>query len=220
LSVASDSIVVRQDDGQVITYNLKKYARSNQSTCIDQRPTVIKGQRVEKDAILADSSSTEDGRLALGQNVLVAFMSWEGGNYEDAILLSDQLVRDDRFTSIHIEKHEIAARDTKLGPEEITREIPNVSDDALRDLDEEGIVRIGAEVGPLDILVGKITPKGEKELTPEEKLLRAIFGEKLRDVKIPACVCLMVRMVRWSKSKSLTAKNTAIYPLVLNALCA
>ncbi len=183
LSVTGDRIVVGQDDGQVVTYNLKKYARSNQSTCIDQRPNVIKGQRVEKDTILADSSSTEGGRLALGQNVLVAFMSWEGGNYEDAILLSEQLVRDDRFTSIHIEKHEIAARDTKLGPEEITREIPNVSDDALRDLDEEGIVRIGAEVGPLDILVGKITPKGEKELTPEEKLLRAIFGEKLRDVK-------------------------------------
>ena len=144
---------------------------------------VFKGQRVKTGDVLADSSSTEGGRLALGQNVLVAFMSWEGGNYEDAILLSEQLVRDDRFTSVHVEKHEIAARDTKLGPEEVTREIPNVSDDALRDLDEEGIVRIGAEVGPLDILVGKITPKGEKELTPEEKLLRAIFGEKLRDVK-------------------------------------
>ncbi|HOU14011.1 MAG TPA: DNA-directed RNA polymerase subunit beta [Anaerolineae bacterium] len=183
LSVTGDRIVVGQDDGEVVTYNLKKYARSNQSTCIDQRPNVTKGQRVTKGAILADSSSTQDGKLALGQNVLVAFMSWEGGNYEDAILLGSQLVQDDRFTSVHIEKYEVAARDTKLGPEEVTREIPNVSDDALRDLDEEGIVRVGAEVGPLDILVGKITPKGEKELTPEEKLLRAIFGEKLRDVK-------------------------------------
>lgn len=183
MSVSGDQVITSQDDGQVITYKLKKYTRSNQSTCIDQRPTVMKGQRVVKGDVLADSSSTDFGRLALGQNVIVAFMSWEGGNYEDAILLSEQLVRDDRFTSVHIEKYELSARDTKLGPEEVTREIPNVSDDALRDLDEEGIIRIGAEVGPLDILVGKITPKGEKELTPEEKLLRAIFGEKLRDVK-------------------------------------
>ncbi len=183
VSVTGDRVVVSQDDGEVMTYNVRKYMRSNQSTCIDQRPIVVKGQRVEKGTVLADSSSTEGGQLALGQNVLVAFMSWEGGNYEDAILLSEHLVREDRFTSVHIDKHELAARDTKLGPEEVTREIPNVSDDALRDLDEEGIVRIGAEVNPLDILVGKITPKGEKELTPEEKLLRAIFGEKLRDVK-------------------------------------
>lgn len=183
LNVSGNRVVVGQDDGEVVSYTLKKYTRSNQSTCVDQRPTVVKGQRVVKGDILADSSSTEEGNLALGQNVMVAFMSWEGGNYEDAILLSEQLVRDDRFTSIHVEKHEVSARDTKLGPEEITREIPNVSDDALRDLDEDGVVRIGAEVGPLDILVGKITPKGEKELTPEEKLLRAIFGEKLRDVK-------------------------------------
>ncbi len=183
LSVTSDHIVVAQDDGEIVSYDLKKYTRSNQSTCVDQKPVVTKGQRVSAGDVLADSSSTEGGDLALGQNVLVAFMSWEGGNYEDAILLSENLVRDDRFTSIHIEKHELAARDTKLGPEEVTREIPNVSDDALRDLDEEGVIRIGAEVGPLDILVGKITPKGEKELTPEEKLLRAIFGEKLRDVK-------------------------------------
>ncbi len=183
LSVTGDHIVVGQDDGEIVRHNLKKYSRSNQSTCVDQRPVVFKGQRVKAGDVLADSSSTEGGQLALGQNVLVAFMSWEGGNYEDAILLSEQLVRDDRFTSVHIEKLESSARDTKLGPEEITREIPNVSDDALRDLDEDGIVRIGAEVGPLDILVGKITPKGEKELTPEEKLLRAIFGEKLRDVK-------------------------------------
>jgi DNA-directed RNA polymerase subunit beta len=182
-SVTGERVIVTQDDGEVETYELKKYTRSNQSTCVDQRPTVRKGQRVKAGDVLADSSSTENGRLALGQNVLVAFMSWEGGNYEDAILLSEELVRDDRFTSVHIDKHELAARDTKLGPEEVTREIPNVSEDVLRDLDEEGVVRIGAEVGPLDILVGKITPKGEKELTPEEKLLRAIFGEKLRDVK-------------------------------------
>ncbi len=183
LHVTGDSIIVAQDDGETVRYPLQKYSRSNQSTCIDQRPTVLKGQRVQAGDILADSSSTEDGMLALGQNVLVAFMSWEGGNFEDAILLSDDLVRRERFASIHIEKYELSARDTKLGPEEVTREIPNVSEEALRDLDEEGVVRVGAEVGPLDILVGKITPKGEKELTPEEKLLRAIFGEKLRDVK-------------------------------------
>ena len=182
-NVVGNRIVVRQDDGEQVIYDLLKYSRSNQSTCVDQRPIVVKGQRVKKGDVLADSSSTEGGKLALGQNVLVAFMSWEGGNYEDAILLSEQLVRDDRFTSVYLEKHELAARDTKLGPEEVTREIPNVSDDALRNLDDEGIVYVGAEVGPLDILVGKITPKGEKELTPEEKLLRAIFGEKLRDVK-------------------------------------
>ena len=183
LSASGDHVVVLQDDGETATYTLQKYSRSNQSTCIDQRLAVVKGQRVEAGGVLADSSSTEAGQLALGQNVLVAFMSWEGGNFEDAILLSEDLVRKDQFTSVHVEKHELAARDTKLGPEEVTREIPNVSEEALRDLDEEGIVRIGAEVGPLDVLVGKITPKGEKELTPEEKLLRAIFGEKLRDVK-------------------------------------
>jgi DNA-directed RNA polymerase subunit beta len=183
IGVTGDSVTVMQDDGQTVTYNLQKYARSNQSTCIDQRPSVAKGERVEAGDVLADSSSTVSGLLALGQNVLVAFMSWEGGNFEDAILLSHDLVRRDYFTSVHVEKHELSARDTKLGPEEVTREIPNVAEEALRDLDEEGIVRVGAEVGPLDILVGKITPKGEKELTPEEKLLRAIFGEKLRDVK-------------------------------------
>jgi len=183
ISVTGDRIVVLEDDGEPVTYRLTKYARSNQNTCVDQRPTVVKGQYVQAGDILADSSSTDGGRLALGQNVLVAFMSWEGGNFEDAILLSEELVRQDKFTSVHIEKYELTARDTKLGPEEVTREIPNVSEDAVRDLDEYGIVRVGAEVGPLDILVGKITPKGEKELTPEEKLLRAIFGEKLRDVK-------------------------------------
>ena len=138
---------------------------------------------VHKGDILADSSSTVNGNLALGQNVVVAFVSWEGGNFEDAILISEKLVQDDRFTSVHIEKYEVEARDTKLGPEEITRDIPNVGEDAIKDLDEHGIIRIGAEVGPNDILVGKITPKGEKELTPEERLLRAIFGEKSRDVK-------------------------------------
>jgi DNA-directed RNA polymerase subunit beta len=182
VSVSGDHVVVRHPDG-LHTYHFSKYQRSNQSTCIDQRPVVYKGQQVYKDQVLADSSSTDGGELALGQNVLVAFISWEGGNFEDAILISERLVREDKYTSVHIEKHEVEARDTKLGPEEITRDIPNVGDDALKDLDEEGIIRIGAEVGPLDILVGKITPKGEKELSPEEKLLRAIFGEKAREVK-------------------------------------
>jgi DNA-directed RNA polymerase subunit beta len=181
-SVIGREIVVREKDGERV-YPLRKYQRSNQSTCVDQRPIVVKGQQVKKGDVLADSSSTDHGELALGHNVLVAFMSWEGGNYEDAILISEKLVRDDKFTSIHIEKHEVEARDTRLGPEEITRDIPNVGEDALKDLDEEGIIRIGAEVSPNDILVGKITPKGEKELSPEEKLLRAIFGEKAREVK-------------------------------------
>jgi len=182
VSVTGKKIAVRSEKG-THEYSLKKYQRSNQSTCIDQRPLVIKGQRVQKGEILADSSSTVEGELALGQNAVVAFVSWEGGNYEDAILISERMVQQDKFTSIHIEKYELEARDTKLGPEEITRDIPNVGDDAIRDLDENGIVRIGAEVGPGDILVGKITPKGEKELTPEERLLRAIFGEKSRDVR-------------------------------------
>ncbi|MCD6555099.1 MAG: DNA-directed RNA polymerase subunit beta [Anaerolineae bacterium] len=182
VSVTGQQIVVANEDG-LRTYRLRRFNRSNQSTCIDQRPVVSKGQRVKKGDVLADSSSTDHGALALGQNVFVAFMSWEGNNYEDAIIISESLVREDKFTSIHIEKHEIQARETKLGPEEITRDIPNVGEDALKNLDENGIVRIGAEVGPSDILVGKITPKGEKELTPEEKLLRAIFGEKAREVK-------------------------------------
>ncbi|PID84870.1 MAG: DNA-directed RNA polymerase subunit beta [Chloroflexi bacterium] len=182
VSVQGDKVVVVGEDGSH-TYNLRKYNRSNQSTCIDQRPTVVKGERVKKGTVLADSSSTEYGELALGQDVLVAFLSWEGGNFEDAILVSERLVREDRFTSIHIEKHEIEARDTKLGPEEITYDIPNVSEDALKDLDERGIIRVGADVKENDILVGKITPKGEKELSPEEKLLRAIFGDKAREVK-------------------------------------
>jgi len=183
VSVTGAEVIVQEDDGTRRSYQMRKYNRSNQSTCIDQHPVVFKGQRVERGAILADSSSTEGGELALGQDVVVAYMSWEGGNFEDAILVSERLVQEDRYTSIHIEKHEVDARETKLGPEEITRDIPNIGEDALKDLDEDGIIRIGAEVTPGDILVGKITPKGETELTPEEKLLRAIFGEKAREVK-------------------------------------
>ena len=182
LSVNGERITVMEAEGPH-TYNLRKYNRSNQSTCIDQRPGVVKGQRVERGDVLADSSSTQSGELALGQDVVVAFLSWEGGNFEDAILVSERLVREDLFTSVHIEKHELEARDTKLGPEEITYDIPNVSEEALKDLDERGIIRVGADVKENDILVGKITPKGEKELTPEEKLLRAIFGDKAREVK-------------------------------------
>jgi DNA-directed RNA polymerase subunit beta len=182
-SVTGEQIVVRDEHDQLHVRRLRKFIRTNQGTCFTQRPIVVRGQRVRRDQPLADSSSTDAGELALGQNVLVAFMSWEGGNFEDAILLSEKLVRDDTFTSIHIEKHEVEARDTKLGPEEITRDIPNVGEDSLRDLDENGIIRVGAEVNAGDILVGKITPKGETELTAEERLLRAIFGEKAREVK-------------------------------------
>jgi DNA-directed RNA polymerase subunit beta len=182
-SVTGEQVVVRDEAGELHTRRLRKFVRTNQGTCFTQRPVVVRGQRVVAGQPLADSSSTDAGELALGQNVLVAFMSWEGGNFEDAILLSETLVRDDKFTSIHIEKHEVEARDTKLGPEEITRDIPNVGEDSLRDLDENGIVRVGAEVKAGDILVGKITPKGETELTAEERLLRAIFGEKAREVK-------------------------------------
>ena len=182
-SAQGDRIIVRTPEGEEVRYQLRKYDRSNQSTCIDQKPLVRKGQHVEPGDVLADSSSTVGGKLALGHDVLVAFICWDGGNYEDALLISEGLLRKDKFTSIHIEKHEIEARDTKLGPEEITYDIPNVGEEALKDLDEFGIVRIGAEVGANDILVGKITPKGEKELSPEEKLLRAIFGEQAREVK-------------------------------------
>jgi len=175
--------VLGDESGQIIEYPLTKFVRSNQGTCINQRPIVNKGDIVEIGQPMADSLSTDRGDLALGQNILVAFMSWEGYNYEDAIILSEDMVKDDRFTSIHIGKHEAESRETKLGPEEITRDIPNVGEDSLRDLDEEGIIRIGAYVEPGDILVGKITPKGETELTAEEKLLRAIFGEKARDVR-------------------------------------
>ncbi len=182
VSVSGEKIVVMGEEGPR-TYKLRKYNRSNQSTCIDQHPVVYRGQRVQTGNVLADSSSTNHGELALGQDVVVAFLSWEGGNFEDAILVSENMVRGDRFTSVHIEKHEVEARDTKLGPEEITYDIPNVSEDALKDLDERGIIRVGADVNENDILVGKITPKGEKELSPEEKLLRAIFGDKAREVK-------------------------------------
>ncbi|NLT27773.1 MAG: DNA-directed RNA polymerase subunit beta [Dehalococcoidales bacterium] len=183
ISVTSVQIVVRSDSGQEDVYPLQKFIRTNQGTCINQHPVVSSGQRVEKGDVLADSSATEDGELALGQNVVCAFMSWGGYNYEDAIILSDRMVEQDKFCSIHITKHEVEARDTKLGPEEITRDIPNVGEESLSELDEDGIIRIGAEVGPDDILVGKITPKGETELSAEEKLLRAIFGEKAREVK-------------------------------------
>lgn len=182
-SATSSEIVVATDGGKSDVYPLMKFVRTNQGTCINQHPIVSKGERVEAGQVMADSSSTEYGELALGQNVICAFMSWEGYNYEDAIIISSRLVQQDKFTSIHIEKHEIEARDTKLGPEEITRDIPNVGEESLRELDESGIIRIGAEVGPDDILVGKITPKGETELSAEEKLLRAIFGEKAREVK-------------------------------------
>ncbi|MFC2025315.1 DNA-directed RNA polymerase subunit beta [Chloroflexota bacterium] len=182
-SSTSSQIVVTTDNGDKDVYPLMKFVRTNQGTCINQRPIVNKGDRVEAEQVLVDSSSMEQGELALGQNVLCAFMSWEGYNFEDAIIVSSRLVEGDTFTSIHIEKHEIESRDTKLGPEEITRDIPNVGEESLRELDEDGIIRIGAEVGPDDILVGKITPKGEAELSAEEKLLRAIFGEKAREVK-------------------------------------
>src|SRR5207253_292698 len=182
-SVSATEIWVEEDAGDAYRYRLQKFVRTNQGTCFNQRPIVTVGDRVEEAQILADSYSTDEGELALGQNILVAFMPWEGGNYEDAIILSDRIVQDDKFTSIHIEKYEAEARDTKLGPEEITRDIPNVGEESLKDLDENGIVYIGAEVRQQDILVGKITPKGETELTAEERLLRAIFGEKAREVK-------------------------------------
>ncbi|MDP2936018.1 MAG: DNA-directed RNA polymerase subunit beta [Dehalococcoidia bacterium] len=182
-SSTSKAVVVRDSQDQECVYPLLKYVRTNQGTCVNQHPIVQKGDIVRQGQVLADSTSTDRGELALGQNVLCAFMIWEGSNFEDAIVLSEAIVREDKFTSIHIEKYEVEARDTKLGPEEITRDIPNVGEESLRDLDERGIIRVGAEVGPGDILVGKITPKGETELTAEEKLLRAIFGEKAREVK-------------------------------------
>ncbi|HEX7398100.1 MAG TPA: DNA-directed RNA polymerase subunit beta [Propionibacteriaceae bacterium] len=183
VSVAADLVEVANDDGTYRSYRLDKFRRSNQATCINQRPLVADGQRVEVGTPLADGACTDGGEMALGRNLLVAFMPWEGYNYEDAIILSERLVQDDVLTSIHIEEHEVDARDTKLGAEEITRDIPNVSEDMLADLDDRGIIRIGAEVGTGDILVGKVTPKGETELTPEERLLRAIFGEKAREVR-------------------------------------
>ena len=179
----SNRIIIRTDDGERDEYPLTKFARSNQSNCYNQRPIVFKGDRVEAGEVIADGPSTSNGELALGKNPLIGFMTWEGYNYEDAVLLSERLVQDDVYTSVHIEEYEVEARDTKLGPEEITRDVPGVGDDALKDLDENGIIRIGAEVRAGDILVGKVTPKGETELTAEERLLRAIFGEKAREVR-------------------------------------
>ena len=181
--LSADYITVMADDGTHQTYRLAKFARSNQGTSFNQKPIVDEGDRVEVGQVIADGPSTDNGEMALGKNLLVAFMPWEGHNYEDAIILNQRLVQDDVLTSIHIEEHEVDARDTKLGAEEITRDIPNVSDEVLADLDERGIVRIGADVVPGDVLVGKVTPKGETELTPEERLLRAIFGEKAREVR-------------------------------------
>lgn len=181
--VTATEVLVQRDTGEIDSYKLLKFLRSNQGTCINQKPVAKKGDRVQAGDVLADGPSTDQGELALGKNVLIAFMPWEGYNYEDAILISERLVKDDVFTSIHIEEYEAEARDTKLGAEEITRDIPNVGEDALKDLDERGVIRVGAEVKPGDILVGKVTPKGETELTAEERLLRAIFGEKAREVR-------------------------------------
>ena len=179
----SNEITMRNDDGTRTVYKLTKFSRSNQSNCYNQRPIVFKGDHVEAGEVIADGPSTSNGELGLGKNPLIGFMTWEGYNYEDAVLLSERLVQDDVYTSVHIEEYEAEARDTKLGPEEITRDVPGVGDDALKDLDERGIIRIGAEVRAGDILVGKVTPKGETELTAEERLLRAIFGEKAREVR-------------------------------------
>ena len=183
-AVSADTITLLSDEThKEQTFKLEKFKRSNQGTCINQRPIVDAGEHVTKGQVLADGPSTSDGEISLGKNALIGFMTWEGYNYEDAVLLNERLVREDIFTSVHIEEYEIECRDTKLGPEEITRDIPNVGDDALKDLDENGIIRIGAEVHAGDILVGKVTPKGETELTAEERLLRAIFGEKAREVR-------------------------------------
>jgi DNA-directed RNA polymerase subunit beta len=182
-AVSGDKIVVMGNSGKKKEYQLLKFLRTNSATAINQIPKVSKGQSVKKGGLLADGASTENGELALGQNVLVAFMSWEGGNYEDAILISERIVQHDRYSSIHIDDFKIDVRDTKLGTEQVTRDIPNVGEEKLKDLDENGIIRVGAQVKAGDILVGKITPKGETDLTAEEKLLRVIFGEKSRDVK-------------------------------------
>ena len=181
--VSSDEVQVRNKKGSIDIYKLRKFKRTNGGTCINQRPLVTRGEKVNEGDILADGPSTKDGEMALGRNVLIAFTTWQGYNYEDAVLISERLVKEDVYTSIHIEEYDCECRDTKLGPEEITRDIPNVGDDGLKDLDENGIIRIGAEVRPGDILVGKVTPKGETELTAEERLLRAIFGEKAREVR-------------------------------------
>ena len=198
-SVDSQRIIVRVEGehhpGQLSRevgsdiYQLTKFKRSNQNTCINQKPLVVKGQRVAKGQVIADGPCTDKGELALGRNVLVAFMPWRGYNFEDAILVSEKLVKEDYYTSLHIEEYEIEARDTKLGPEEVTRDIPNVSESMLRNLDEAGVIRIGAGIKQGDILIGKVTPKGETQLTPEEKLLRAIFGEKAGDVRDASLYC-------------------------------
>jgi len=181
--VSAKKIEILTDSGETDVYELIKFMRSNQGTCINQRPVVSVGEKVEEGGVIADGPATSQGEISLGKNALVGFMTWEGYNYEDAVLLNEKMVRDDVYTSIHIEEHEVEARDTKLGPEEITRDIPNVGEDALANLDEDGIIRVGAEVHSGDILVGKVTPKGETESTPEERLLRAIFGEKAREVR-------------------------------------
>jgi DNA-directed RNA polymerase subunit beta len=181
--VTADEIKIRNKKGDVTTYKLRKFKRTNGGTCINQKPVVTTGEKVKEGDLIADGPSTDKGEMALGRNVLIAFTTWEGYNYEDAVLISERLVKEDVYTSIHIEEYDCECRDTKLGPEEITRDIPNISDDGLKDLDENGIIRIGAEVRPGDILVGKVTPKGETELTAEERLLRAIFGEKAREVR-------------------------------------
>ena len=177
----AQNISIKYDSGDIKNYKLIKFARSNQGTCVNQRPIVSLGERVHEGDVIADGPSTKDGEISLGKNILVGFMTWEGYNYEDAILLNERLVMEDVFTSIHVEEYECDARDTKLGPEEITRDIPGVGDDALKYLDERGIITVGAEVRAGDILVGKVTPKGETDLTAEERLLRAIFGEKARE---------------------------------------
>lgn len=197
----------RADNGEYDTYDLIKFLRSNQSTCINQHPIVYKGDKVEAGQTLADGMSTDGGELALGHNVLVAFVSWEGYNHEDAVLISERLCKDDLYTSIHIEEYECDARDTKLGEEEITRELASVSDDALKNLDENGIIRIGADVRPGDILVGKVTPKGETELTPEERLLRAISAIRKEKSVIHLSVCRMENSGKWSTSRNLPVKT-------------
>ena len=181
--VDAEQIEILSDENILDHYDIIKFMRSNQGTCVNQRPIVTLNQRVEKGDVIADGPATDHGEISLGKNALVGFMTWEGYNYEDAVLINEKMVRNDVYTSIHIEKHEIEARDTKLGPEESTRDIPNVSDDLLSNLDERGIIRVGAEVHSGDILVGKVTPKGETELTAEERLLRAIFGEKAKEVR-------------------------------------
>lgn len=179
----AETVEITTDDGSVDHYDIIKFMRSNQGTCINQRPIVSEGQKVEAHEVIADGPATSNGEISLGKNALIGFTTWEGYNYEDAVLINEKLVRNDVYTSIHIEEYELESRDTKLGPEDITRDIPNVGEDALSDLDENGIIRIGAEVHSGDILVGKVTPKGETELTAEERLLRAIFGEKAREVR-------------------------------------